>query len=393
MRLPAMIAGQELAALGAEASGHETTPPPRYTEASLVKALEEREIGRPSTYAATMSTISDRGYVDHRGQALVPTWLAFAVTRLLEENFAELVDYDFTASMERDLDRIAAGEEDRVAWLRRFYNGQGGTGAPEASQAASGEIDAAADALRAQGLKGLVDNLGEIDARAVNSIDIGEGITLRVGRYGPYLEDAEGKRANVPADLAPDELTVDKARELFTRAADDGRELGVDPVSGHVIIAKDGRYGPYLKKGTDSRSLETEEQIFTVTLEQALEIFAQPKRRRGQAAASGPLRELGQDPATEKPVVIKDGRFGPYITDGQTNVTVPRSEDPATISAERAFELLADKRAKGPAKKRTTRKTTAKKATTKKATTKKAATAKTATAKTATGKAAASKEG
>ena len=481
VRLPAMISGQELAALDAEASGHETTPPPRYTEASLVKALEEREIGRPSTYAATMSTISDRGYVDHRGQALVPTWLAFAVTRLLEENFAELVDYDFTASMERDLDRIAAGEEDRVAWLRRFYNGQGGSGALEAPQAASGELEAAAAALRAQGLKGLVDNLGEIDARAVNSIEIGEGITLRVGRYGPYLEDAEGKRANVPADLAPDELTVDKARELFTRAADDGRELGVDPASGHVIIAKDGRYGPYvtevlpepeetteaeatktaktaksakakktakaakpkprtasllrsmdlstvtleqaldllslprvvgqdpesgeditaqngrygpyLKKGTDSRSLETEEQIFTVTLEQALEIFAQPKRRRGQAAARGPLRELGQDPATEKPVVIKDGRFGPYITDGQTNVTVPRSEDPATISAERAFELLADKRAKGPAKKRTTKKTTAKKATTKKATTKKAATTKKTTAKTATSKAAASKEG
>ena len=484
VRLPAMIAGQELAALDAEASGHETTPPPRYTEASLVKALEEREIGRPSTYAATMSTISDRGYVDHRGQALVPTWLAFAVTRLLEENFAELVDYDFTASMERDLDRIATGEEDRVAWLRRFYNGQGGVGTEHAAQAASGELEAAAAALRAQGLKGLVDNLGEIDARAVNSIEIGEGITLRVGRYGPYLEDAEGKRANVPADLAPDELTVDKACELFTRAADDGRELGVDPASGHVIIAKDGRYGPYvtevlpepeetaeaeatktaktakstktkkttkaakaakpkprtasllrsmdlstvtleqaldllslprvvgqdpesgeditaqngrygpyLKKGTDSRSLETEEQIFTVTLEQALEIFAQPKRRRGQAAARGPLRELGQDPATEKPVVIKDGRFGPYITDGQTNVTVPRSEDPATISAERAFELLADKRAKGPAKKRTTRKTTSKKATTKKTTTKKAATTKKATAKTATGKAAASKEG
>ena len=481
VRLPAMISGQELAALDAEASGHETTPPPRYTEASLVKALEEREIGRPSTYAATMSTISDRGYVDHRGQALVPTWLAFAVTRLLEENFAELVDYDFTASMERDLDRIAAGEEDRVAWLRRFYNGQGGAGAEQAAQAASGELEAVAAALRAQGLKGLVDNLGEIDARAVNSIEIGEGITLRVGRYGPYLEDAEGKRANVPADLAPDELTVDKARELFTRAADDGRELGVDPVSGHVIIAKDGRYGPYvtevlpepeetaeteatktaktakstktkkttkaakpkprtasllrsmdlstvtleqaldllslprvvgqdpesgeditaqngrygpyLKKGTDSRSLETEEQIFTVTLEQALEIFAQPKRRRGQAAARGPLRELGQDPATDKPVVIKDGRFGPYITDGQTNVTVPRSEDPATISAERAFELLADKRAKGPAKKRTTRKTTAKKTTTKKATTKKAAATKKTAAKTASSKAAASKDG
>ena len=490
VRLPSMISGQELAALAAEASGHETTPPPRYTEASLVKALEEREIGRPSTYAATMSTISDRGYVDHRGQALVPTWLAFAVTRLLEENFTELVDYDFTASMERDLDRIAAGEEDRVAWLRRFYNGQGASGAAvEETAPAAGELDAAA-ALRAQGLKGLVDNLGEIDARAVNSIEIGEGITLRVGRYGPYLEDGEGKRANVPADVAPDELTVDKARELFARAADDGRELGVDPVSGHVIIAKDGRYGPYvtevlpdpeevagtaaadsaaadgqsatkpartatstktrrtakaakpkprtasllrsmdlstvtleqaldllslprvvgqdpesgaditaqngrygpyLKKGTDSRSLETEEQIFTVTLEQALEIFAQPKRRRGQAAARGPLRELGEDPATGKPVVIKDGRFGPYFTDGETNVTLRRGDDPATVTPERAFELLAEKRAKGPAKKRTTRKTTAKKTTAKKTAAKKT-TAKKAAAKTATSKAAASKE-
>ena len=490
VRLPSMISGQELAALAAEASGHETTPPPRYTEASLVKALEEREIGRPSTYAATMSTISDRGYVDHRGQALVPTWLAFAVTRLLEENFTELVDYDFTASMERDLDRIAAGEEDRVAWLRRFYNGQGASGAAvEETAPAAGELDAAA-ALRAQGLKGLVDNLGEIDARAVNSIEIGEGITLRVGRYGPYLEDGEGKRANVPADLAPDELSVDKARELFTRAADDGRELGVDPVSGHVIIAKDGRYGPYvtevlpdpeevagtaaadsaaadgqsatkpartatstktrrtakaakpkprtasllrsmdlstvtleqaldllslprvvgqdpesgaditaqngrygpyLKKGTDSRSLETEEQIFTVTLEQALEIFAQPKRRRGQAAARGPLRELGEDPATGKPVVIKDGRFGPYFTDGETNVTLRRGDDPATVTPERAFELLAEKRAKGPAKKRTTRKTTAKKTTAKKTTAKKTTAKKTA-AKTATSGTAASKE-
>ena len=501
VRLPAMISGQELAALDAEASGHETTPPPRYTEASLVKALEEREIGRPSTYAATMSTISDRGYVDHRGQALVPTWLAFAVTRLLEENFAELVDYDFTASMERDLDRIAAGEEDRVAWLRRFYNGQGGAGTEQAAQAASGELEAAAAALRAQGLKGLVDNLGEIDARAVNSIEIGEGITLRVGRYGPYLEDAEGKRANVPADLAPDELTVDKARELFTRAADDGRELGVDPVSGHVIIAKDGRYGPYvtevlpdpeetagaagtadadsaaaadeageaatrktaksaktarttktrktakaakaakpkprtasllrsmdlstvtleqaldllslprvvgqdpesgaditaqngrygpyLKKGTDSRSLETEEQIFTVTLEQALELFAQPKRRRGQAAARGPLRELGEDPATGKPVVIKDGRFGPYFTDGETNVTLRRGDDPATVTPERAFELLAEKRAKGPAKKRTTRKTSTKKTATKTAS---KSTAKTAAKKSTGSRASTSKE-
>ena len=454
VRLPSMIAGQELAALDAEASGHETTPPPRYTEASLVKALEEREIGRPSTYAAIMSTISDRGYVDHRGQALVPTWLAFAVTRLLEESFAELVDYDFTASMEADLDRIAAGREDRVAWLTRFYFGQG-------AQEPAGGGDGATRTERTeaeQGLRSLVENLGEIDARAVNSIEIGEGITLRVGRYGPYLEDSEGKRANVPADVAPDELTVAKARELFERAADDGRELGVDPATGHMIIAKDGRYGPYvtevlpepeedsgtaradktdkpgepsgrttrarrttksarsaktagpkprtasllrsmdlstvtleqaldllslprvvgqdpegvditaqngrygpyLKKGTDSRSLETEEQIFTVTLEQALELFAQPKRRRGQAAARGPLRELGTDPESGRPVVIKDGRFGPYFTDGEINVTLRRGDDPATVTPERAYELLAEKRAKGPVKKRTTRRKTTK---------------------------------
>ena len=440
VRLPAMTEGQDLAALGAQASGHETTPPPRYTEASLVKALEEREIGRPSTYAAIMSTISDRGYVDHRGQALVPTWLAFAVTRLLEENFADLVDYDFTASMEADLDRIAAGQEDRVDWLTRFYFGRGDPGAETPAPTDDGGAE--------HGLRALVENLGDIDARAVNSIDIGEGITVRVGRYGPYLEDSEGKRANVPADVAPDELTVARARELFERAPDDGRELGIDPATGRMIIARDGRYGPYvtevlpepeaapeenaedgktdkpkkrttrrartsrgpkprtasllktmdlstvtleqaldllnlprvvgqdaegvditvhngrygpyLKKGADSRSLESEDQIFTVTLDQALELFAQPKRRRGRAAARAPLRELGTDPDTGRPVVIKDGRFGPYVTDGQTNVTLRRGDDPATVTPERAYELLTDKRAKGPAKKRTPRKTTRK---------------------------------
>ena len=461
--LPDVAEGDPASLTRATPDGHETQPPGRYTEATLVKTMEELGIGRPSTYAATIQTIGDRGYVTHRGQYLVPTWLAFSVTRLLEENLANLVDYDFTASMEGDLDRIAAGEENGAEFLSGFFFG------PDSS----GETG---------GLRHDVASLGDdIDARAVNSIDLGRGVTLRVGRYGPYLEKADGARANVPPEVAPDELDDQLVDQLFARAADDGRELGVDPDSGHTIIVKDGRYGPYvtevlpepeetaeaetaktaktakstktkkttkaakpkprtasllrsmdlstvtleqaldllslprvvgqdpesgeditaqngrygpyLKKGTDSRSLETEEQIFTVTLEQALEIFAQPKRRRGQAAARGPLRELGQDPATEKPVVIKDGRFGPYITDGQTNVTVPRSEDPATISAERAFELLADKRAKGPAKKRTTRKTTSKKATTKKTTTKKAATTKKATAKTATGKAAASKEG
>ncbi|WP_127842973.1 type I DNA topoisomerase [Actinomyces wuliandei] len=493
VRLPAMTQGQDLAALRAEASGHETTPPPRYTEASLVKALEEREIGRPSTYASIMSTISDRGYVDHRGQALVPTWLAFSVTRLLEENFAELVDYDFTASMERDLDRIAAGEEDRVAWLSRFYNGsQGGGGAEGAEDAERAEgtadLGGAEDdggtggtELTLHGLRGLVAGLGEIDARAVNSIELGEGVTLRVGRYGPYLEDAEGRRANVPSDVAPDELSLDKARELFARAADDGRELGTDPSTGHMIIARDGRYGPYvtevlpdeegadgaaatgtddqageiaqktgkktarrtkaakpkprtasllrsmdlatvtleqaldllslprvvgqdpesgeditaqngrygpyLKKGSDSRSLEAEEQIFSVTLEQALELFSQPKRRRGHSAARPPLRELGTDPATGRPVVIKDGRFGPYFTDGETNVTVRRGDDPATVTAERAYELLAEKRAKGPAKKRSTRKTGA----SSKAGTGKAGASKASTRRTAGGTAGARK--
>lgn len=429
-RLPTLSEGQTVTVADASADGHSTTPPPRYTEASLVRALEERGIGRPSTYAATMSVIADRGYVVRRGQALIPTWLAFAVVRLLEENLPRLVDYDFTAEMESDLDQIAAGERDRVQWLTDFYFGP----------------QAAGDGLRDQ-----VEGLGDIDARAINSVDIAPGITLRVGRYGPYLEvDGDGKdepkRASVPDDIAPDELTADKARELLEASADDGRELGVDPESGHTIVAKNGRfgpyvtevlpepeekpkrkpkprtaslfksmdlatvdletalrllslprvvgkdaegneitaqngrYGPYLKKGTDSRSLTSEEQIFTITEEEALQIYAQPKMRRGQVAKP-PLRELGTDPATEKPVVIKDGRFGPYITDGTTNVTVPRSESVEGITAERAYELLADKRAKGPAKRKTAaKKTTAKKTTAKKATTKKT-TAKTAAAK------------
>ncbi|WP_250504944.1 type I DNA topoisomerase [Bowdeniella massiliensis] len=427
VRLPELTRGQLLTVRDVTAECHTTNPPPRYTEASLVRALEERGIGRPSTYAATMSVIADRGYVFRRGQALIPTWLAFAVVRLLEENLSRLVDYDFTAEMESDLDEIAAGNRDRVQWLTDFYFGPGND---------------------ASGLKGLVEGLGDIDARAINSVDIAPGITLRVGRYGPYLEaeaPAEGgdpQRASVPEDIAPDELTEDKARELLAASADDGRELGVDPDTGHTIIAKNGRfgpyvtevlpepaegeakpkrkpkpktaslfktmdlstvtledalklmslprvvgkdaegteitaqngrYGPYLKKGTDSRSLTSEDQIFTITEAEALEIYAQPKMRRGQTAKP-PLRELGTDPATEKPVVIKDGRFGPYITDGTTNVTVPRAETVEGISAERAYELLAEKRAKGPAKRKAPAR---KKATAKKAPAKKTAAKKT----------------
>src|SRR5690554_2500377 len=444
-RLPRMSEGDSLAASELTADGHQTSPPPRYTEASLVKALEERGIGRPSTYAATISVIQDRGYVTSRGQALVPSWLAFAVTRLLEENFDWLVDYDFTAEMEEDLDEIAAGQRDRAAWLQRFYFGDG-----------TGEVDG-------QGLRDLVANLGEIDARDINSVPIGDGITLRVGRYGPYLEmpDGEGgsKRASVPEDLAPDELTVDKAKELFTTHGDGDIELGVHPETGHPIVARsgrygpyltevlpepeideslsaaakkkalaarpkprtasllksmtletvtledalkllslprvvgvdpatgeeitaqNGRYGPYLKKGTDSRSLPDEESMFTITLEEALALYAQPKRGRGQTAAP-PLRELGEDPTSGKPIVIKDGRFGAYLTDGETNRTVPRGMTVEGITLGEAVQLLADKRAQGPAKKRgrkaPAKKTAAKKTAAKKAPAKKAAAKKAA---------------
>ena len=441
--LPKLSEGQAVAfsEVDREKAAHVTSPPPRYTEASLVKTLEEKGVGRPSTYASTIGVIIERGYVHRAGQALVPSWQAFSVVRLLEENLASLVDYDFTATMEGDLDQIAAGERDGKELLAHFYFG-GGTG---------GEF-------WARGLKDTVEGLGDIDARALNSIEVLPGVNVRVGRYGPYLEDAEGKRASVPEELAPDELDAEKVKELFTISADTGRELGKDPENGNTIIVKNGRYGPYftevlpedapkgtkprtaslfktmsietaslgdalkllslprvvgkdpesgteitaqngrygpyLKKGTDSRSLESEDQIFSLTLEQALEIYAQPKTRRGRTAKP-PLKELGTDPNSGKPVVIKDGRFGPYITDGTTNVTVPRASTVEDIDPDQAYTLLAEKRAKGPAKKRGTRKTTkktaakksagkkpAKKTATKKTTTKRT-TAKKTSAKTA----------
>ena len=421
--LPEVVEGEAVDLDRASAEGHETQPPGRYTEATLVKMMEELGIGRPSTYAATIQTISDRGYVTHRGQYLVPSWLAFSVTRLLEENLSTLVDYDFTASMESDLDRIAQGRENGRQFLSQFYLGEDGQGDRD-------------------GLRHQVASLGDdIDARSVNSIALGGGVTLRVGRYGPYMEREDGARANVPEDIAPDELTPAKVEELFARAADDGRELGVDPASGHMLIAKDGRYGPYvtevlpepeapaedapktkkkaagpkprtaslfksqslstitleealqllslprevgvdpatgetitaqngrygpyLKKGTDSRTLSSEDQLLTITLPEALDIYAQPKTR-GRGVARPPLREFGVDPISEKKVVVKDGRFGPYVTDGVTNVTVPRAESVEGLTEERAFELLADKRAKGPAPKKTTRRTTGGRASTKK---------------------------
>ncbi|MBW8817511.1 MAG: type I DNA topoisomerase [Streptomyces sp.] len=440
-RLPQVAEGDALSAQEITVDGHATKPPARYTEASLVKELEEREIGRPSTYASIIGTILDRGYVFKKGTALVPSFLSFAVVNLLEKHFGRLVDYDFTARMEDDLDRIAAGQAQSVPWLRRFYFGEG-TPTGGAADAGNGDGD------HLGGLKELVTDLGAIDAREVSSFPVGNDIVLRVGRYGPYIErgekDSENhQRADVPEDLAPDELSVELAEELLAKPSGDF-ELGADPATGHQIIARDGRYGPYvtevlpegtpktgknavkprtaslfksmsldtvtladalklmslprvvgtdaegqeitaqngrygpyLKKGTDSRSLQTEDQLFTITLEEALAIYAQPKQR-GRAAAKPPLKELGTDPVSEKPVVVKDGRFGPYVTDGETNATLRSGDSVEEITPERGFELLAEKRAKAPVKK------TAKKAPAKKAPAKKATAAKTAAKKTTT---------
>ncbi|MET7907847.1 type I DNA topoisomerase [Streptomyces avermitilis] len=452
-RLPQVNEGDPLSAEEITVDGHATKPPARYTEASLVKELEEREIGRPSTYASIIGTILDRGYVFKKGTALVPSFLSFAVVNLLEKHFGRLVDYDFTAKMEDDLDRIARGEAQAVPWLKRFYFGEGaGTGG--AADAGNGDGD------HLGGLKELVTDLGAIDAREVSSFPVGNDIMLRVGRYGPYIErgekDSENhQRADVPEDLAPDELSVDLAEELLAKPSGDF-ELGTDPESGHQIIARDGRYGPYvtevlpegtpktgknavkprtaslfksmsldtvtledalklmslprvvgkdadgveitaqngrygpyLKKGTDSRSLQSEDQLFTITLEEALEIYSQPKQR-GRAAAKPPLKELGEDPVSGKPVVVKDGRFGPYVTDGETNATLRSGDSVEEITPERGYELLAEKRAKAPAKK-TAKKAPAKKAPAKKAPAKKTAAKTTAAKKTAAKKTTAKK--
>ncbi|MDP9092178.1 MAG: type I DNA topoisomerase [Actinomycetota bacterium] len=429
-RLPQLAAHDALDARGFEAQGHSTSPPARYTEASLVKALEELGIGRPSTYASILQTIQDRGYVWKKGPALVPSWTAFAVVGLLESHFGRLVDYGFTASVENDLDDIAAGERSRVEWLRRFYFGA--DDAPSDSQRISAQ----------GGLKRLIaDRLEQIDARGVNSIPLGDtGVLVRVGRYGPYLQRGEDQRASIPDDLAPDELTPEKVEELLSApsgerelgTAPDGREItaksgrygpyvtdgersaslfktmSLDTVTledaralltlprslgqldGEDVTAQNGRYGPYVKKGTDSRSLESEDELFSVTLEHAQALFAQPKTRGRRAAAAPPLRELGVDAVSGRQMVIKDGRFGPYVTDGETNASLRRGDDIEQISDERAQELLAERRARGPAKKvakKPAKKATAKKATAKKAT--KKATAKKATAKKATAQAAA----
>jgi DNA topoisomerase-1 len=395
-RLPVLAENDPLTALDLKAAEHATRPPARYTEASLVKELEDREIGRPSTYASIIGTILDRGYVFKKGTALVPSFLAFAVITLLERHFGQLVDYEFTAEMEDVLDAIARGEAERVPWLKRFYFGSDG------------------DVEHTEGLKDLVSDISDIDARDISSFPLDDtDIVVRVGRYGPYLE-REGQRANVPEDMAPDELTPEKAEELFSVPSGE-HPLGTDPESGRQIVAKagrfgpyvtellpedskdkprtgsllksmsldtvtlddalkllslprnlgeldgepvtvqNGRYGPYVKRGTDSRSLASEEQMFTITLAEAKELLAQPKARgRGRAAAAPPLKELGEDPVSGKPMVVKDGRFGPYVTDGDTNASLRKGDEVESLTPQRAAEMLAERRAAGPpARKRT----------------------------------------
>lgn len=443
--LPPMNPGDALAAVAVGADGHETQPPARYTEASLVKTLEQKEIGRPSTYASIISTIIDRGYVYERGRALIPSWLAFSVVKLLETKFPRYVDYEFTADMESGLDQIASGQETGRNWLTRFYFGSGEGAAQSADEAHAG-------------LQQQVAQLGEIDAREINTIEIGDGLHVRVGRYGPYLEDMnhlddEGnpKRASLPDTLAPDELTVEVGHDLIENHSGGPRALGVDPVSGGTVEVRNGRFGPYValvmpssdagadgdvagggksKKGksakkaadrpkmaslfktmspesltlddalrllslprevgsyeeanaqtgevqtvvvqanngrygpyltktgadgkSDTRSLASEDEIFTVDLDKAKELFAQPKygRGRGRGAAKPPLRELGVDPETQKQVTIKEGFYGAYITDGETNRTLPKQYAPESIEPAEAFRLLAEKRAQGPSKRR-----------------------------------------
>jgi DNA topoisomerase-1 len=446
--LPALAEGQRLTASELEARGHSTSPPARYTEASLVKRLEELGIGRPSTYASIMAVIQDRGYVGKKGTALVPSWTAFAVIKLLEEHFTDLVDYAYTARMEDELDQIAAASLERVPWLSQFWFGDAdprdGGDPAEAILAAGGN----------PGLKRLVDEgLGSIDAAAINSIPIGDdpdgvAIVVKPGRYGPYVKRGDDT-ASVPEDIAPDELDVARALELLAAPSGDKplgtdsvsglevfakpgrygpyvqlgelvdgakekprtssllkdmtldditlddalrllslpRVVGQDPDSAEEITAQNGRYGPYLKKGTDSRSLGSEEQMFTVSLDEALRIFALPKRGPNQRAATAPLRELGaNDPVSGLPVVVKDGRFGPYVTDGEDNASLRKGDEVETITIERAAELLQARRERAP----TTKKRGAKKATKKKAT--KKAPAKKAPAKKASTKKAAAKK-
>ncbi|HUY07233.1 MAG TPA: type I DNA topoisomerase [Acidimicrobiales bacterium] len=407
LRLPALSSGEVLSLVSFAGADHATKPPARFTEASLVKRLEDLGVGRPSTYASIMQTIQDRGYVWKKQSALIPTYVAFAVVGLLENNFATLIDYGFTASMEDDLDEIAAGSQESVPWLQQFYFGDA---KPLTKKVMPGS---STPATMTKGLKSIVlDNLESIDARGVNTLPLGldpEGrlITVRVGRFGPYLERGE-YRAQIPEDLAPDELTIERALELLnapsgdrelgiepdsgetvvakngrfgpyvqvgepigkkkprtaslfksmsveTLSLDDAlkllqlpRSIGTDPSSGGEIIARNGRYGPYIQLGTDSRTLDSEEQLLSISIDEALAIFAQPKQRRFGRAAATPAKEVGIDPDVKLPITLRQGRFGPYVTDGTYNASLRRGDDPERLTLDRAAELLAEKRAAGP---------------------------------------------
>jgi len=451
VRLPRLVAGGDVDCDGLEVEEHATKPPARYTEASLVRRLEELGVGRPSTYASIIGTIQDRGYVWKRGTALVPSFTAFAVVGLLEDHFANLVDYGFTASMEDDLDDIASGSEEQVPWLERFYFGEHRADAVRPASAAGRSL--AVDGTH--GLKEAVSlHLDEIDAREVNSIPLatdaeGREIVIRVGRYGPYLQRGED-RATVPGDLAPDELTLERAEELLENPSTDRvlgtdpvtgktvlvragrfgpyvqlggaaaatdkprtasllktmsapditleqalqilklpRAVGTDPETGEEIVAANGRFGPFLKRGSETRSLETEDQLFTVTIEEALSLFSAPKQRRYGTSAA-PLRELGADPESGSAIVLRSGRFGLYVSDGTTNASLRRGDDPEELTLERALELISERRAAGPARRAGARKTTG---ATKKAGARKATAAKKPAArKTTARKAAATKK-
>ena len=437
--LPPLNEGDVVAITAATAKRHETQPPDRYSEATLIKKLEDLGIGRPSTYASVMKTIDRRGYVWKKGKSLVPAFRAFAVVNLLETHFADLVDYQFTAAMEDQLDEIAEGRQDLEPWLQRFYYGD-----PSAST----------DFARV-GLHQMTHETPDFDFVAINSLPLGlapdgQPVSVRSGRYGPYLTHGED-RVSIPEATEPDSLTVERALELLSAPSND-RTLGVDeatglpillkagrfgpyvqigemtdpknkpktaslfssmspetmtledarrllalprevgrhPEDGEPILAQNGRYGPYLTWGKETRSLASEDEIFTVDLAGALALLAQPKAR-GRRAAAGPLRELGEDPATKRMIVVRTGRFGLYVTDGESNATLRLGDTPETITLDRAGELLAERRnaepstRRAPAKKTTAKKTTAKKTTAKKTTAKKT-TAKKATAKKTTAK-------
>jgi len=431
-KLPDLTEGLQLPTPEIEPQGHSTQPPPRFTEATLVRALEEKGIGRPSTYASIMTTIQDRGYVWKRGQALVPTPDAFAVVNLLEQHFTDLVDYQFTALMEDDLDEIAAGHEQREPWLGKFWFGNGTPGVK---------------ALCAQALE-RADPV-EINAIPIGVDDDGELIVVRNGKYGPYVKRGDDT-VSLPDDVALDELTVERAVELLNAPKGD-EPIGTDPATGLPVYAKNGRfgpyvqlgdadtlpdnekpkmesllssmsltditleealkllslprvigldddgvevtalngrYGPYIKKGDETRSLESEEQIFTVTTEEARALLAQPKQfGRRNAKPAAPLRELGNDPVSGQPVVVKDGRFGPYVTDGEVNASLRKGDNVDGITIERAAELLQIRRETAPKKPK--RGAAKKKAPAKKAAAKKKAPAKKAAAKKAAAKKAA----